>query len=87
MKQRLAIAGALVGDPEVLIFDEPTNGLDSALESHFMKTMKAFTRDRTLIMVTHRMSLVSLVDRVVVMDKGSVKADGESDAIMKRISA
>ena len=52
-----------------------------------MNTMKAFTRDRTLIMVTHRMSLVSLVDRVVVMDKGSVKADGQSDAVMKRLSA
>lgn len=86
-KQAISIARAILRDTPVLVFDEPTNGLDSALESHFMKTMKDFTRDRTLIMVTHRMSLVSLVDRVVVMDKGTVKADGDSDSVMKRISA
>jgi len=49
--------------------------------------MKAFTEGRTLIMVTHRMSLVSLVDRVVVMDKGTVKADDATDIVMKRLSA
>ncbi len=86
-KQAISIARAILRDTRVLVFDEPTNGLDSALESHFMNTMRAFARDRTLIMVTHRMSLVSLVDRVVVMDKGSIKADGDTDSVMKRITA
>ncbi len=86
-KQAISIARAILRDTPVLVFDEPTNGLDSALESHFMQTMKAFTEGRTLIMVTHRMSLVSLVDRVVVMDKGTVKADDATDVVMKRLSA
>ena len=86
-KQAVSIARAILRDAKVLVFDEPTNGLDSALESHFMKTMREFSRDRTLIMVTHRMSLVSLVDRVVVMDKGTVVADDKADIVMKRFSA
>lgn len=86
-KQAVSIARAILRDTRVLVFDEPTNGLDSALESHFMKTMKEFSRDRTLIMVTHRMSLVSLVERVVVMDKGMVVADDKADVVMKRFSA
>jgi ATP-binding cassette subfamily C protein LapB len=86
-KQAVSIARAILRDTRILVFDEPTNGLDSALESHFMKTMKEFSRDRTLIMVTHRMSLVSLVDRVVVMDKGAVVADDKAGVVMKRFSA
>ena len=86
-KQAVSIARAILRDTKVLVFDEPTNGLDSALESHFMKTMKEFSRDRTLIMVTHRMSLVTLVDRVVVMDKGTVVADDSAETVMQRFSA
>jgi len=86
-KQAISIARAILRDTRVLVFDEPTTGLDSALENHFMKTMKSFARDRTLIMVTHKMSLVSLVDRVVLMDKGLVMADDETSAVMKRLSA
>ena len=86
-KQAVSIARAILRDTRVLVFDEPTNGLDSALESHFMKTMKEFSKNRTLIMVTHRMSLVSLVDRVVVMDKGMVVADDKAETVMKRFSA
>lgn len=86
-KQAISIARAILRDSRVLVFDEPTNGLDSALERHFMDTMKTFTRNRTLIMVTHRMSLVSLVDRVVVMDKGVIVADDSRETVMQRFSA
>lgn len=86
-RQAISIARAILRDTKVLIFDEPTNGLDSALEQHFMKNIKAFAKHRTLIMVTHRMSLVSLVDRVVVMDKGSVVADGDAGVVMQRFAA
>lgn len=86
-KQAVSIARAILRDAPVLILDEPTNGLDSSLERHFMRTMKTFTKERTLIMVTHRTSLVSLVERVVVMDNGRVVADGHRDSIMQRFSA
>ena len=86
-KQALSIARAIVRNTRVLVFDEPTNGLDAALEQHFLQTMKEFTRNRTLIMVTHRMSLLSLVNRVVVLDKGMIVADDAPDVVMKQFSA
>jgi ATP-binding cassette subfamily B protein/ATP-binding cassette subfamily C protein LapB len=86
-KQAISIARAILCDAQVLVFDEPTNGLDSALERQFMQTMQAFARHRTLLMVTHRTSLVSLADRVIVMDKGVIVADGPREAVMQRFAA
>ena len=86
-KQALSIARAIVRNTRVLVFDEPTNGLDAALEQHFLRTMKEFTRNRTLILVTHRMSLLSLVSRVIVLDKGTIVADDAPEAVMKQFSA
>jgi len=86
-KQAISIARAMLRDPCVLVFDEPTSGLDSALQRHFMQSMKTFSRSRTLIMVTHSMSLLELVERVVVMDKGIIVADGERDSVMQKFAA
>ena len=86
-KQAISIARAFLRDTPVLVFDEPTNGLDSALQRHFMNTMKNFSQNRTLIIVTHSMSLVALVDRVVLMDKGSIVADDDRETVMKRFAA
>lgn len=86
-RQAISIARAILRDAKVLILDEPTNGLDSALEQHFMKTMKSFSKDRTLIIVTHRLSLVSLVDRVILMDNGAIVADDTAEIIMQRFAA
>lgn len=86
-KQTISIARALLRDPQVLVFDEPTNGLDATLERHFMKTMKSYARDKTLIMVTHRMSLLSLVERVVVLDNGVIVTDDKRDTVMQRFAA
>lgn len=86
-KQAVSIARAVLRDPSVLVFDEPTSGLDSALQRHFMKSMKTFSRHRTLIMVTHSTSLLQLVERVVVMDKGVIVADGERENVMQKFVA
>lgn len=86
-KQAISIARALLREPAVLVFDEPTSGLDSALQRHFMQSMKIFSQNRTLIMVTHSMSLLALVDRVVVMDKGVIVADGDRETVMQKFAA
>ncbi|MGQ7844894.1 ATP-binding cassette domain-containing protein [Granulosicoccus sp. 3-233] len=86
-KQAISIARAFLREPCVLVFDEPTSGLDSALQRQFMQSMKTFSRGRTLIMVTHSMSLLELVDRVVVMDRGSIVADGERETVMQKFAA
>lgn len=86
-KQAISIARALLRDTPVLVFDEPTNGLDSALQRHFMKTMKSFNQNRALIIFTHSTSLVGMVDRVVLMDNGSIVADDKRETVMKRLAA
>ncbi|MFK7862432.1 MAG: ATP-binding cassette domain-containing protein [Granulosicoccus sp.] len=86
-KQAISIARAVLRKPTVLVFDEPTTGLDASLEKHFVKSMKEFSKNRTLIIVTHRTALVTLTERVVLMDKGGVVTDGKRDSVMQRIAA
>ncbi|MFK8083438.1 MAG: ATP-binding cassette domain-containing protein [Granulosicoccus sp.] len=86
-KQAISIARAVLRNPAVLVFDEPTTGLDASLEKHFVRSMKEFSKDRTLIIVTHRTALVSLTERVVLMDKGGVVTDGKRDSVMQQIAA
>lgn len=85
-KQAISIARAIVRDPNVLIFDEPTTGMDSALEARVQKSLHELIQGKTFIMVTHRTSLLSLVKRLIVIDKGVVVADGDRDEVMRRLS-
>jgi ATP-binding cassette subfamily C protein LapB len=75
-RQALAIARALLLDPEVLIFDEPTSAMDNAAEALFRQRLGTILEGKTLLLFTHRTSMLQLVDRVVVMDGGRVVADG-----------
>ncbi len=72
--QRLAIARAIVRDPKVLILDEPTSALDVESEYSIRKALKQVMKGRTVFLVSHRLSLVSHVDRILVMDKGETIA-------------
>ena len=70
-----------------MLFDEPTSAMDFSTEAKFIEKMKAYTADKTTVIVTHRMSLLELVDRVIVLDQGKVVADGPKDVILQAISA
>ena len=72
-RQRIAIARALYCDPEVLIFDEATSALDNDTEARLMETINAVSKDRTVIMIDHRMTTLKDCNRIVIMDKGCVK--------------
>ena len=85
-KQSLAIARALMRKPTVLFMDEPTNGMDSALEQAVCKRLQDFCKDRTLVLITHRTTLVPLVDRLVIVEQGRIIADGARDEVMRRLS-
>lgn len=85
-KQALALARALVRNPSILVFDEPTNGVDNALEAQIKQGLDTYLKGRTFVMITHRTSLLSLVDRLVLLDSGRVVADGPRDEIMARLS-
>ena len=85
-RQALALARALVRNPSIVVFDEPTNGIDNALEATIRDELHKYLAGRTFIMITHRTSLLSLVDRLVMVDRGRIVADGPREEILKKIS-
>lgn len=75
-RQEIAIARAVLMDPPVLLFDEPTSAMDFSTEHQFKERLKRFAAHKTMIIVTHRTSLIELADRIIVIDDGQVVADG-----------
>lgn len=84
-KQSVAIARALVQDPPILLLDEPTSSMDNASEEAFKANLKNVAAGKTILVVTHRTSLLSLVDRIIVMDAGKVVADGPRDTVVEAL--
>ncbi|MCZ6454652.1 MAG: type I secretion system permease/ATPase [Alphaproteobacteria bacterium] len=81
-RQSVALARAFLRDPPVLLLDEPTSDMDSMSERVFIDHMKAEAADKTVIVVTHRPALLELVDRIIVLDRSGVQADGPKDKVM-----
>jgi ATP-binding cassette subfamily C protein LapB len=86
-KQSIAMARALVGSPPILVFDEPTSSVDTHTEARLMDNLRAEFEGRTLILITHRPSLLALVDRVILITHGRIVMDGTPDNISQRIRA
>lgn len=85
-RQAIAVARSLLLDPPVLILDEPTSAMDNGSENRLKNRLGAELAGRTLIIVTHRASLLSLVDRVIVLDNGKIAADGPRDQVLKALA-
>lgn len=81
-RQSVAAARALLLDPPVLLLDEPTNAMDNSTEERFKAKLATMLSDKTLLLVTHKASLLSLVDRIIVVDQGRLVADGPRDQIL-----
>lgn len=81
-RQTVAVARSLIHDPNILILDEPTASMDNSSEEQIKTMLKAYAKDKTMLVVTHKMSLLSLVDRIIVMDAGRVVADGPKEAVL-----
>lgn len=85
-KQAISLARALVGDPPILLLDEPTSAMDVQKEAEVIQNLRSRMKDSTMIIVTHRTSLLDLVDRVIVIGDGKVQADGPK-SLLQRNSA
>lgn len=85
-RQSIAIARALVGQPQILIFDEPSSAMDQQTETALIERLRMEVKSRTVILVTHRPPLLALVDRIILLDRGKVIADGPRDAILAKLS-
>lgn len=86
-RQAVNIARALMGEPPILLFDEPTGPMDFNTEQAFINAMRAYLPGRTLLLVTHKPSMLVLVDRIIVLDGGTIVADGPRDKIMQAFAA
>jgi ATP-binding cassette subfamily B protein len=81
-KQRLAIARAILTKPKILIFDDSTSAVDVETETRIQAALKAQMHDRTSIVVAQRISTVLNADKIIVLDKGRVAAEGTHNQLM-----
>ncbi len=81
-RQAVAIARALLHDPDILILDEPSSNMDNASETLLKQRIASIIKGKTLILVTHRMSMLDLVDRLVVIEQGKIVADGPKNSVL-----
>nr|ALV86283.1 ABC transporter [uncultured bacterium 3] len=86
-RQAVGIARAVLHNAPLLLLDEPSSAMDFSTESHVTQRLTAFAQGKTVLLVTHRTSLLSLVDRVIVIDHGRVVADGPRDRIMQALQS
>ncbi|GAB6057912.1 type I secretion system permease/ATPase [Desulfonatronum parangueonense] len=82
-RQCIAMARALLLDPPVLVLDEPSSNMDNRTEVLLRKKLVELIRDKTLILITHRASLLDMVDRLVVIDNGIIVADGPKASVLE----
>ncbi|WP_419788345.1 type I secretion system permease/ATPase [Pseudodesulfovibrio sp.] len=81
-RQAVSIARAILPDPEILIMDEPSSNMDNQSEYRFKSKLEPFIRDKTVLVITHRHSMLDLVDRLVIMDRGRVVVDGPKQQVL-----
>ncbi|WP_353096139.1 ABC transporter ATP-binding protein [Tissierella praeacuta] len=82
-KQRLSIARAMLKDTPIVIFDETTANIDPENEDRLQSAIEALTKDKTIIMIAHRLKTVRNADQIVVLDKGQIVQKGTHDGLMK----
>lgn len=82
-KQRICIARAIVGNPPILIFDEATSALDTESERKVQKAMNVATKNRTVVVIAHRLSTVLSSDNIVVLDKGKIVGYGPNEELLE----
>ncbi|NWN91630.1 type I secretion system permease/ATPase [Marinobacter adhaerens] len=84
-RQTIAVARAVMADSSIMLLDEPTSAMDSMLENHVSKGLGQLSQGKTLLLVTHRTSLLDMVDRLIVMDAGKIVADGPKQEVLKAL--
>lgn len=83
-RQRIAFARALVSNPKILLLDDPVSNLDAETEQKIVEDLKEIIRDKTVLIVTQRLSLVKLADKIIVIDNGEIVETGTHEELLAR---
>ena len=84
-RQSVAIARALLHDPPILVFDEPSSSMNNRTQMRLKSHLREQLPGKTLLLITHRGSLLDLVERIILLDNGAVVADGPRDQVLTAI--
>ncbi|WP_167003503.1 type I secretion system permease/ATPase [Comamonas sp. Tr-654] len=84
-RQSIAVARALINDPAILLLDEPSSNLDNQSEAQLKRRLEEAAEDKTILLVTHRTALLTLVDRLIVIDGGKIVADGGKEQVIEAL--
>ncbi|MET1077972.1 MAG: type I secretion system permease/ATPase [Pseudomonas sp.] len=84
-RQAVLLARALLLDPPILLLDEPTSAMDNTSEEILRHRLQTWAQGKTLLLITHRASMLSLVDRLVVLDNGHIVADGPKASVIEAL--
>ncbi|MFT7242915.1 MAG: ATP-binding cassette subfamily C protein LapB [Candidatus Azotimanducaceae bacterium] len=85
-RQAVALARALINEAPLMLLDEPTSGMDSTAEMAVKQHLEQFCQDKTLLLITHKTNMLSMVNRLIVVNDGQVVADGKRDDVLKALS-
>ncbi|HUG24401.1 type I secretion system permease/ATPase, partial [Piscinibacter sp.] len=86
-RQCVGLARAVLHNAPILLLDEPTSAMDFSTEAQITARMNTFVHDKTVVLVTHRTSMLAMVTRVIVVDGGKIVADGPRDRIMEALAS
>ncbi len=85
-RQGVAITRAIINRATIVVLDEPTASMDNTAENQFKENFAEYIKDRTLLLVTHKASMLSLVDRLLVLNEGKLVADGPRDDVIRALA-
>ncbi len=86
-KQALLLARTLIRNPQILLLDEPTASLDDVTEKQFIQSLNIWGADKTMIIATHKMNVVNIVDRILVIDNGKILLDEPKNIALAKLSS
>ncbi|MEA1914551.1 MAG: type I secretion system permease/ATPase [Campylobacterota bacterium] len=86
-KQSIAIARSILLPYPIVLFDEPTSSMDTSTENRFIQNIREYDAGKSVIIVTHKTSLLQLVDRIIVVEDGKIALDGKKDDILKKLKS
>ena len=86
-RQAVGIARAVLNDPPILLLDEPSSAMDHQSEDALKTRLRSFAKGKTVVLVTHRSSLLELVDRLIVIDSGQIMADGPKAQVVEALQS